>query len=120
MSGFLYRLAVAIWSKIASWWNIDIPMWSSMVEWANWIDGVRLTQGRKRCLEAVCLTTMWMIWTFRNRLMFDSFKPRKEHLWDSIQLQSYFWINSRISKFKVLVNVEEGCSVIDEVGESDR
>ncbi|KAL4561091.1 hypothetical protein LXL04_033253 [Taraxacum kok-saghyz] len=102
---FSCELTIAIWSKIATWWDIDIPMWSSMVEWANWIDGVRLTHGRKKCLEVVCLTTMWMQWTFRNRLLFDLSKPRKEHLWDSIQLQSYFWINARMSKFKIVCNI---------------
>ena len=32
---FSCELAIAIWSKIATWWDIDIPMWSSMLEWAN-------------------------------------------------------------------------------------
>ena len=72
-----------------------------MRELATWMDGVRMRDGAKRCLEAVCLTTMWVIWMYQNKLLFDPVKPRLDQLWDSIQLQSYCWINARVSKFQV-------------------
>ncbi|KAL4591701.1 hypothetical protein LXL04_004672 [Taraxacum kok-saghyz] len=34
-------------------------------------------------------------------LLFSTVKPRRDHLWDSIQLQSFSWINSKVSKFKL-------------------
>ena len=98
---FSCNMAMTLWVNISKWWDIDIPVCSNMQEWVIWLDGVRLRLGVKRCLEVVCLTTMWLIWGYRNKLLFDSVKPMKGHIWDSIQVYSYFWIDSRVSKFKV-------------------
>ncbi|KAL4575130.1 hypothetical protein LXL04_021971 [Taraxacum kok-saghyz] len=94
-------MAMTLWVNIAKWWDIDIPVCSNMQEWVIWLDGVRLRSGVKRCSEVVCLTTMWVMWGYRNKLLFDSVKPMTGHIWDSIQVYSYFWIDSRVSKFKV-------------------
>ena len=58
---FSCDMVMTIWVNIAKWWDIDIPVCSNMQEWVTWIDGVRLRSGVKRCLEVICLTTMWVI-----------------------------------------------------------
>ncbi|KAL4575810.1 hypothetical protein LXL04_011896 [Taraxacum kok-saghyz] len=37
--------------SVANWWQIDIPVRSSMVEWTAWIDGVRWRSSLKNCFE---------------------------------------------------------------------
>ncbi|KAL4563958.1 hypothetical protein LXL04_028007 [Taraxacum kok-saghyz] len=73
---FSCEMAVDLWTKVVKWWDIDIPLCSTMREWATWMHGVRIRDGAKRCLEAVCLTTMWVIWMYRNKFLFDPVKPR--------------------------------------------
>ncbi|KAL4561592.1 hypothetical protein LXL04_033762 [Taraxacum kok-saghyz] len=92
-------LAVDLWELLGRWWQVDIPVLSSMTEWTSWIDGVQLRSGVRRCLEAVGLVLLWSIWMFRNNMLFNQVKPIKAVLWDQVQAQSFLWISSRTPKF---------------------
>ena len=94
-------MAMELWGLVARWWQVDIPVFSSMLEWNIWIDTVHVWAGVRRCLEVVGLVLLWSIWSFCNKLLFIQVKPVKALILDHIQVQSYLWINSRNSKFNV-------------------
>nr|GEV53902.1 RNA-directed DNA polymerase, eukaryota [Tanacetum cinerariifolium] len=85
----------------ARWWELDIPVTSSVLEWVTLSDSARLPRKVRNCLDAVALTLMWSIWCFRNKLLFSFTKPVKAGLWDFIQSQSFLWISARSPKFHV-------------------
>ena len=80
---------------------MDISLLSSVPEWNHWIDTVRVRMPIRQCLEVVRLVLLWSIWSFRNNMLFNQVKPVKALIWDHIQAQSFLWISSRNSKFKV-------------------
>ena len=86
---------------VARWWQFDIPVLSSMFEWIDWIDTMRVPGAIRKCLDAVGLVLCWTIWCFRNKLLFDQKKPVKAWIWENVQAQSYLWISARDSKFHV-------------------
>ena len=93
-------MALDLWGLVARWWEIDIPVLSSIGDWDNWMDGCHLKKKTNECLDVVWLTVFWVVWNFRNKIIFDVVKPRKAMLWDLIQSQSFLWVNARCSKVK--------------------
>ena len=90
---FSCEMATDLWVLVARWWELDIPVMSSVLEWVTWIDSARLPSKVRNCLDVVALTLMWSIWYFRNRLLFCFTKPIKASLWDLIKYQSFIWIS---------------------------
>nr|GEU94892.1 RNA-directed DNA polymerase, eukaryota [Tanacetum cinerariifolium] len=68
---FSCEMAVDLWVLVARWWELDIPVTSSVSEWVAWIDSVRLPSKVRNCLDVVALTLMGSIWCFRNKLLFS-------------------------------------------------
>ncbi|GJT62028.1 RNA-directed DNA polymerase, eukaryota, reverse transcriptase zinc-binding domain protein [Tanacetum coccineum] len=58
---FSCEMAVDLWVLVARWWELDIPVMSSVLEWVAWIDSARLPSKVKNCLYAVALMLMWSI-----------------------------------------------------------
>ncbi|GJS82274.1 RNA-directed DNA polymerase, eukaryota [Tanacetum coccineum] len=73
---FSCEMVVDLWVLVARWWELDIPVTSSVLEWVAWIDSARLPSKVRNCLDVVVLTLMWSIWCSRNR-MFSFTKPVK-------------------------------------------
>ncbi|GJW61543.1 hypothetical protein Tco_0110878 [Tanacetum coccineum] len=49
-------------------------------------------------LDVVVQTTIWIIWKFRNNMVFSKKRPSKNLLLNDIKLMSYTWISSRYRK----------------------
>ncbi|GJW85353.1 RNA-directed DNA polymerase, eukaryota [Tanacetum coccineum] len=58
---FSCEMAVDLWVLVARWWELDISVMSSVLEWVAWIDSARLPSKVKNCLYAVALMLMWSI-----------------------------------------------------------
>ncbi|GJX04173.1 retrovirus-related pol polyprotein from transposon TNT 1-94 [Tanacetum coccineum] len=78
------NLARTLWRKIARWWEIDIPDFSCYEEWIAWFKTTRFSKAQKEMLEGVFYVMWWMIWKFRNQVLFGSSHPRMELLFDDI------------------------------------
>ncbi|GJR77890.1 RNA-directed DNA polymerase, eukaryota [Tanacetum coccineum] len=79
------NLARTLWRKIARWWEIDIPDFSCYEEWIAWFKTTRFSKAQKEMLEGVFYVMWWMIWKFRNQVLFGSSHPRMELLFDDIE-----------------------------------
>ncbi|GJU71337.1 RNA-directed DNA polymerase, eukaryota, reverse transcriptase zinc-binding domain protein [Tanacetum coccineum] len=105
---FSCEMAMDLWVLVARWWELHIPVTSSVLEWVVWIDSARLPSKVTICLDGVAITLMWSIWCFRNKLLFSFTKHVKAVLCDFIQSQSFLWINARNPKFRLI-----GCRILD-------
>ncbi|GJU37573.1 RNA-directed DNA polymerase, eukaryota [Tanacetum coccineum] len=81
--------------KIARWWELDAFDFHSYEDWISWLTSLRLAKGLKAVLEGVFYVMWWVIWKFRNQVLFGTTHPRLELLFDEIVLMSYTWCSSR-------------------------
>ena len=82
-------MAKDLWSLLAKWWDLDIPICANISEWYDWLDVVRVDAMARSALEGVGGTLLWSIWNFRNQLLFSCPPPKKATLWDFIISQSF-------------------------------
>ena len=94
-SFFNCGMAKELWSLMAKWWELDIPVCGNITEWFDWLDSLRAPPKVRLYLERVGGTLMWSIWNYRNLLVFSPCPPKKAVIWDSIVSQSFLWISSR-------------------------
>nr|GFC46335.1 RNA-directed DNA polymerase, eukaryota [Tanacetum cinerariifolium] len=81
--------------KVTRWWELDIQECMSYADWLSWFNALRLSKGIKHVLEGVFYVMWWVIWKFRNQVLFGSSQLRLELLFDEIVLLSYTWCYSR-------------------------
>ena len=101
---FKCQLVVDVWRAVARWCDVSFPSALSIKEWLTWIDTQRWKKDSKKRMEIVIITTCWMIWHFRNGVVFEGDKLKKNSLFDSIVLYSFSWLNHRDSKSDVIWN----------------
>ena len=46
-------MAKDLWSLLAKWWNLDIPICANILEWYDWLDVVRVAAMARSALEGV-------------------------------------------------------------------
>ncbi|KAL4579128.1 hypothetical protein LXL04_015264 [Taraxacum kok-saghyz] len=92
---------VGLWRKVTLWWGVIPPDLVSINKLVCWSETVRMDVETGRSFNAVVLITFWVIWNFRNNLLFGKNKIRKDELFDEIRSRSYFWINNRRHKCKM-------------------
>ncbi|GJV49971.1 hypothetical protein Tco_1440183 [Tanacetum coccineum] len=97
-SFFNCGLAKDLWALLAKWWELDIPIYGSIVEWYDWLDSLHVSSKVRLLLEGVGGTLIWTIWYYRNQLVFSTSHPKKATLWDFIVSQSFLWISSKNPK----------------------
>ncbi|GKA39865.1 RNA-directed DNA polymerase, eukaryota, reverse transcriptase zinc-binding domain protein [Tanacetum coccineum] len=98
---FTCSMALDLWALLAKWWELDFPLCANMSDWISWLDNSSLSFKVRVILEGVGGTLLWSIWSFRNKLVFCSSPPKKAWIWDYVVSQSFMWISSRNSKFKI-------------------
>nr|GEZ00843.1 RNA-directed DNA polymerase, eukaryota [Tanacetum cinerariifolium] len=60
---------------ITRWWDVPYGEVDSYEDWINWFVNLRLSYKHKQMLEGVFYVKWWLLWKFRNKLMFDSIPP---------------------------------------------
>ena len=50
---------------------------------------------RRPKMEVVCVTVMWVLWNYRNGMVFVDPKPKRDVLFDSVVSYSFNWICNR-------------------------
>ncbi|GKC10692.1 RNA-directed DNA polymerase, eukaryota [Tanacetum coccineum] len=68
---FSCSMARLLWRKVARWWDFDIPEFSSYEEWITWFKSIRIPKVVKDVLEGVFYVMWWVIWNFRNQVLFE-------------------------------------------------
>nr|GEV72708.1 RNA-directed DNA polymerase, eukaryota [Tanacetum cinerariifolium] len=74
---FRCNMVQNILNRVTRWWDLPAHSWSSFEDWQNWLSSIRMSSKLKSLLEGVFYVTWWVVWRFRNRLIFDEVAPRQ-------------------------------------------
>nr|GEV27004.1 putative RNA-directed DNA polymerase, eukaryota, reverse transcriptase zinc-binding domain protein [Tanacetum cinerariifolium] len=88
---FSCSLVRHLYRNIFAWWDVLFRDVHSYVEWLDWLVTMRLSSKLKDILEGVFFVLWWLIWSFRNKVLFDTKKPQKATLFDDIFSISFNW-----------------------------
>ncbi|PWA40745.1 RNA-directed DNA polymerase, eukaryota, Reverse transcriptase zinc-binding domain protein [Artemisia annua] len=89
------ELASQIWDRIFRWLDMVQPVFLSITDILDWIDSMHSSLKRKKVLEAIILTSMWVIWKYRNNNLFGSVKMKRSCIFDIIVSNAFEWCSSR-------------------------
>ncbi|GJY96979.1 RNA-directed DNA polymerase, eukaryota [Tanacetum coccineum] len=92
---FSCSLARQFKSKVMRWWEMEDTPMNGYEEWLSWLIMSRLPKNVKTFLEGIFYIMWWLIWRFRNQLLFGPNPPRRETLFDDVVQLSYLWCSSR-------------------------
>nr|KAJ0187625.1 hypothetical protein LSAT_V11C900488520 [Lactuca sativa] len=66
---FLFSdIVVEVCSVIARWVDLMFPPPINIVEHMSWVDKVTLSSKKRNVLEVIILSTLWMLWRYKNNL----------------------------------------------------
>ncbi|GKB85503.1 putative ribonuclease H-like domain-containing protein [Tanacetum coccineum] len=102
---FTCNLARQLSCKISQWWVTPFVEVNSYGEWRSWLVSLRLSSKHKLILEGVFYVMWWHLWSYRNKLLFDSKIPLKAMIFDDIVSGSFYWCS--IEKTKSVKTVRE-------------
>ncbi|XP_071708401.1 uncharacterized protein [Rutidosis leptorrhynchoides] len=92
---FSCPLARDIWRRVRLWLDvdfIDFNLWNGWLCWfENWVASAQF----KNRTYAIVATLVWVLWRYRNGVIFSVTPTKKEELFDSIRSFSFAWISSR-------------------------
>ena len=88
-------MAKQLMRKVTTWWNVDFVDVSSYEEWRSWVVSIRLPNKLKGMLEGVYYGLWWLIWNFRNKILFDRKIPKKAIILDNLISLSFNWCKFR-------------------------
>ncbi|KAL4558844.1 hypothetical protein LXL04_037047 [Taraxacum kok-saghyz] len=88
------NVARDLWNAMGRWCQIHIPAFADIADVWNWMDMQAGTTNRKTVMEVLIGTLLWVIWTFRNAVVFGDGSYRKNMIFDNFQL---FAVNGSIS-----------------------
>ncbi|XP_071714736.1 uncharacterized protein [Rutidosis leptorrhynchoides] len=88
-------LARDLWHKLRVWFNVAMPSFVSWDTFISWIEGVRLSTTNTYRIIASVITLLWVIWRFRNDVVFDESFCNRSSLFDLIRLFSFRWLKHR-------------------------
>ncbi|GKC11654.1 RNA-directed DNA polymerase, eukaryota, reverse transcriptase zinc-binding domain protein [Tanacetum coccineum] len=95
---FSCSLVRKVWIRFLIWWESDVTNFNSYNEWISWMSNSRLPKGLKGFLEGSCYVLWWLVWKFRNRILFSDASSKPDSLFDDVVHMSYLWLNSRIAR----------------------
>nr|GEW17986.1 RNA-directed DNA polymerase, eukaryota, reverse transcriptase zinc-binding domain protein [Tanacetum cinerariifolium] len=81
--------------KISLWWDVTYVDVNSYVEWVTWMMSLRLASNLKLMLEGVFFVMWWYLWSYRNKLLFETKAPLKAVIFDDVVSSSYYWCRYR-------------------------
>lgn len=67
----------------------------------DWIDTRPNVRQQWAIVDSVFSVVIWVLWTFRNGILFSSNKPRNDRIFDFIVDISFRWFSSRNSKARI-------------------
>ncbi|KAL4573605.1 hypothetical protein LXL04_020416 [Taraxacum kok-saghyz] len=91
-------VAVRIWDVVARWLQMLSFAYLTPREVFARVDGSRINAKQKEVLEVVVYTVFWVIWRYRNDVVHDEGKIRKETIFYAIREFSFLWFCNRESK----------------------
>nr|GEW56233.1 RNA-directed DNA polymerase, eukaryota [Tanacetum cinerariifolium] len=99
---FTCNLARQLSCKISQWWVTPFAEVNSYDEWRSWLVSLRLSSKHKLILKGVFYVMWWHIWSYRNKLLFDSKIPLKAMIFDEIVSRDIAKNNQRLNNVQMV------------------
>ncbi|GJT61253.1 RNA-directed DNA polymerase, eukaryota [Tanacetum coccineum] len=80
--------------KIIHWWDVPYEEVNSFEDLITWLY-LRLPSKHKMMFEGVFYVMWWHLWSYRNKLLFDSKAPLNAILFDDVVSRSFYWCRYR-------------------------
>ncbi|GKE07349.1 RNA-directed DNA polymerase, eukaryota, reverse transcriptase zinc-binding domain protein [Tanacetum coccineum] len=87
-------IAVDTWRGVL-WWHIPGITITSLEDVLSLDGRVPLESKFHHYFDVVVGTTVWYLWSFRNKVTFSQKRPRKDLIFNDIKLSAFTWISSR-------------------------
>nr|GEW23231.1 RNA-directed DNA polymerase, eukaryota [Tanacetum cinerariifolium] len=84
-----------IMRKISSWWSVDYMEVNSYEDWRAWLVSTRIRSSLKGIIEGIYYGLWWVMWNFRNKLLFDTKTPEKALIFNNLVSSSFYWFKYR-------------------------
>jgi len=94
-------VAAQLWNTIAKWLDLPFPLFIDLVELKTWVDLVSLSKWKKKVVEVIVMTMVWMLWRYRNCVVFQNNSMKKSDIFDMIVVLSFDWFSNRNRKFRI-------------------
>nr|GEV34749.1 RNA-directed DNA polymerase, eukaryota [Tanacetum cinerariifolium] len=92
-----------LYKFLARWWDVSMKTFFSYDEWWNWFSILRVPSKLKLIFEGVVYISWWVIWNYRNKVIFGPGHQSKDRLTDDIVAFSFTWCRSRCkAKFSLI------------------
>ncbi|XP_071708202.1 uncharacterized protein [Rutidosis leptorrhynchoides] len=85
-------IASQVWSRVQLWTNVDMPHFCSWNQGLAWLNNWNFTARVKDHMFIIMAAYMWIMWRYRNNVIFGENKMKKADLFDSICNFSFNWI----------------------------
>ncbi|KAL4569633.1 hypothetical protein LXL04_025275 [Taraxacum kok-saghyz] len=72
------EVAFLLWGRVANWYDAYMPFFDSYEELRQWVDSQSMVNYRRAKMEVVCVTVMWVLWNYRNGMVFVDQKPKRD------------------------------------------
>nr|GEX23729.1 hypothetical protein [Tanacetum cinerariifolium] len=73
-----------VFRLIMRWWDVPEAEFESYAGWLDWLVNLRFQLKKKMMFEGVLYVTWWMLWTFRNKIIFENKTPLKATFFDDV------------------------------------
>ncbi|XP_071714472.1 uncharacterized protein [Rutidosis leptorrhynchoides] len=88
-------IASQVWSRVQLWTNADMPHFCSWNQGLAWLNNWNFTARVKDHMFIIMAAYLWIMWRYRNNVIFGENKMKKADLFDSICNFSFNWIRYR-------------------------
>lgn len=85
-----------IWEKVIKWLNLHFHLFSNNGEIFAWEASSSLGINKKKSLETIVLTIIWMIWQYRNNVVLQTLSMKRSNIFESILILSFDRLTNRL------------------------
>ncbi|PWA46165.1 serine carboxypeptidase-like 50 [Artemisia annua] len=82
---FTCNVALELWNRIEMWLDLHIPEFVNIADMFEWIDEHDGGSKQWRILNTTCVTVIWILWMYRNSVVFDGTTIKKHQLFDMVK-----------------------------------
>ncbi|PWA95340.1 RNA-directed DNA polymerase, eukaryota [Artemisia annua] len=87
-------LTTCVWLKVFSWLDLPYPTPSYLQDVFAYVDHLHIHNDRKLMLQAIFGVVLWTLWSFRNRLIFNSHPMARNEIFDKVTSASFLCLDS--------------------------
>lgn len=98
---FQCSVGVDLCGMVCRWWDISPPVCYSLIDWADWFDNLKVSNMVRTTFQAIWFSKWWILWRFRNSVLFDQHPMKKRELFDMLRSMSFLWIKNRSKNFRI-------------------